>query len=72
MDTLTLASLAALLERRGWLVGTRNLTAEAGATPVTGADCDSRVVRPGHLFICKGAAFKPAYLAAALNAGAVA
>ncbi len=72
MDTLTLASLAALLERRGWLAGTRNLTAEAGATPVTGADCDSRVVRPGHLFICKGAAFKPAYLAAALNAGAVA
>ena len=72
MDTLTLASLAALLDEQGLLAGTHNLTAEAGAVPVTGTDCDSRVVRPGHVFVCKGAAFRPAYLAGALAAGAVA
>ena len=72
MDTMTLASLAALLDEQGLLAGTANLTADAGATPVTGADCDSRVVRAGHVFVCKGAAFKPAYLAGALRAGAVA
>ena len=72
MDTMTLASLAALLDEQGLLAGTANLTADAGATPVTGADCDSRVVRAGHVFVCKGAAFKPAYLAGALQAGAVA
>lgn len=72
MDTTTLASLAALLEGQGLLAGTHNLTAETGATPVTGADCDSRVVRAGHLFVCKGAAFRPAYLTSALERGAVA
>lgn len=72
MDTLTLASLAALLAKRGWLAGTRNLDDTTGATPLTGADCDSRVVRPGHLFICKGVAFRSAYLVSALEKGAVA
>lgn len=72
MNTTTLASLAGLLEEQGLLVGTRNLTAESGATPVTGADCDSRVVRAGHVFVCKGAAFRPAYLTSALDAGAAA
>lgn len=72
MNTTNLASLAALLEEQGLLAGTHNLTAEAGATPVTGADCDSRVVRAGHVFVCKGAAFKPAYLTSALQEGAVA
>ncbi|MDM8271629.1 Mur ligase family protein [Thermophilibacter provencensis] len=72
MNTTNLASLAALLEEQGLLAGTHNLTAEAGATPVTGADCDSRVVRAGHVFVCKGAAFKPAYLTSALEKGAVA
>ena len=72
MDTTTLASLASLLEEQGLLAGTANLTADAGATPVTGADCDSRVARAGHVFVCKGAAFKPAYLTSALGAGAVA
>ena len=70
MDTTTLASLASLLEEQGLLAGTTNLTADAGATPVTGADCDSRVARAGHVFVCKGAAFKPAYLTSALEAGA--
>ena len=72
MDTTTLASLASLLERSGLLAGTTNLTAETGSTPVTGADCDSRVAAAGHVFVCKGAAFRPAYLTSALEAGAVA
>ena len=72
MDTTTLASLAALLDEQGLLAGTHNLTPELAATPVSGADCDSRVVRPGHVFVCKGATFRPAYLASALDAGAVA
>ena len=70
MDTTTLASLASLLERSGLLAGTTNLTAETGSTPVTGADCDSRVAAAGHVFVCKGAAFRPAYLTSALEAGA--
>ena len=41
------------------------------AREVTGASCDSRAVKPGHIFICKGVAFKPAYLASAVAAGAV-
>lgn len=42
------------------------------ACPISGADCDSRVVLPGHLFICKGSAFRSEYLRSALDAGAVA
>ena len=68
----TLASLARLLDHEGLLATTANITAEKGATPVTGVDCDSRVVVPSHVFVCKGAAFKPAYLTSALEKGAVA
>lgn len=71
METTTLASLAELLRSEGLLRGTANLSADVADTPVCGADCDSRVVREGHLFICKGAAFKPVYLTSALSAGAV-
>lgn len=39
---------------------------------VSGMRVDSRVITPGNLFVCKGAAFKPAYLAAALERGGVA
>lgn len=69
---MTLASLVDLLRKEDLLAGTLNLTAEAGATPVSGADCDSRVPCAGHVFICKGRAFRPAYLASALEKGAVA
>ena len=72
MDTLNLASLAAALKDRGLLAGTRNVNETTGALPVTGADCDSRVAAPGHLFVCKGRAFKPAYLRSALERGAAA
>ena len=39
---------------------------------IAGTACDSRQVRPGDLFVCKGAAFRPQFLASALEAGAVA
>lgn len=72
MNTTTLASLVDLLRAEDLLAGTLNITAETGSTPVSGADCDSRVPCAGHVFICKGRAFKPAYLSAALGKGAVA
>ena len=67
MNTTNLSGIAELLRARGTLAEVRNLTQEAGATPVTGCDCDSRVVRPGHVFVCKGQAFRPAYLVSALE-----
>ena len=72
MDTTTLASLCDLLASEDLLAGTANLDAGTREVPVTGADSDSRFVRPQHVFVCKGAAFKPAYLASALQKGAVA
>ena len=68
----TLNSIAELLASKGLLAATKNLSDQAGATPVCGCDCDSRVVKPGHVFVCKGAAFRPAYLASAIEKGALA
>ena len=68
----TIASLVELLSEQKLLAASANLTDAALATPVTGADCDSRVPCQGHVFICKGQAFKPAYLQTALGKGAVA
>ena len=63
-----LSAYGALMEQTGVLVAQR-----LGADPlICHVSCDSRDVVPGTLFICKGAAFKPAYLADALAAGAVA
>ena len=68
----TIKRLAELLDAQGLLASTNNLAdSPAAKTPVSGCDCDSRVVEPGHLFVCKGAAFKPAFLTSALEAGAV-
>lgn len=68
----TMKKLAELLRREGLLAGTANIPASPTEdVAVSGADCDSRVVEPGHLFVCKGAAFKPAFLASALEAGAI-
>ena len=73
MNTTNIFELAALLQRKGLLADTIHLPAQTDEPIViTGADCDSRVVEPHHLFICKGSAFKPAFLQAALDAGAVA
>lgn len=68
----TLKQLAGLLQSEGLLASTAKLpNSFEEHVYVTGADCDSRMVEPGHLFICKGAAFKPDFLISALAAGAV-
>lgn len=74
MNTIAISQLAELLAQNGLLDHTVNLVpGTADHDPeVCGADSDSRFVRPQHLFVCKGAAFKPAYLTSALEKGAVA
>lgn len=64
----TLLSLVELLKGEELLVRTD----VARDADVSGADCDSRAAAPGHVFVCKGAAFKPAYLSSAVEKGAVA
>ncbi|MBR3234902.1 MAG: UDP-N-acetylmuramoyl-L-alanyl-D-glutamate--2,6-diaminopimelate ligase [Atopobiaceae bacterium] len=68
---ITLGDLVELLDEQGLLAHHTPL-GEAANTPVTGADCDSRVAAQGHVFVCKGAAFKPAYLLSAVEKGAIA
>lgn len=67
----TLESIASLLGGAGFLARKPSL-GDAASTSVTGADSDSRFAAPGHLFVCKGAAFRPQYLASAIEDGAVA
>ena len=69
---VTLAGVQNLLARHTILL--RGLADGCGAaeTPVTGAACDSRCARPGNVFFCKGAAFRPAFLTSALEKGAIA
>ena len=71
MDTIDLLTLTQLLFEQGLLTNACYLPTQEGVD-LCGADCDSRVVEPNHLFICKGAAFKPDFLISALDAGAVA
>lgn len=66
---MTLESLAQLLEERALLAAAHIEGAES--VTVTGADSDSRVVRLGNVFVCKGVAFRPTYLTSALDKGAV-
>ncbi len=68
-ESTTLLQLCELLENDGVLV---SAPAPGADTPVTGAACDSRFVRAGNVFVCKGRAFKSSYLTSALEAGAVA
>ena len=70
MNTITLAQLVSTLEEEHLLV--KAPANEMLATTIAGAACDSRVVRPGNLFICKGVAFRSSFLVAAQKAGAVA
>ena len=67
-NVTTLESLVDLLAARGLLAAAQIQE----DVRVTGADSDSRVVRPGNVFVCKGAAFRTAYLTSALEKGAVA
>lgn len=69
MNTHTLTQLAQTLEAAG--ISTE-LLPTGGEAAVSGAACDSRAVRPGNIFVCKGAAFRPAFLTSAREAGAVA
>ena len=70
---LTLTDVADLLRREGILASASTPAGpEQPQTPVSGAACDSRHVAPGNVFFCKGAAFRPAFLASALERGAVA
>ena len=48
------------------------LTEEDLNTEIEWLSCDSRNVKPGTLFVCKGVAFKPEYLQQAVEKGAVA
>lgn len=70
MDT-TLSHVLDALRAENLIVRTAHIDDALLATPLTGADCDSRVSAPGHLFICKGQAFRPAFLTSALEKGAV-
>ncbi len=70
MEKFTLQKLADLLEESSLLAGQKDVP--ENDLVLTGADSDSRFAGKGHLFVCKGAAFKPAYLASALERGAVA
>ncbi len=67
---VSLEALARELEVHG--VTARIEPENAGTTAVRGMTVDSREVEPGNLFVCKGAAFKPAFLASAADAGAAA
>ena len=71
---LNLSQLAACLEELGMLSEkTHVASAEAYQNvKIFGAAHDSRAVLHGNVFICKGVAFKPAFLPAALEKGAVA
>lgn len=69
---VTLADLAQTLRDEGLLAAGPTESDAARELLITGADCDSRYAAPGHLFICKGALFRDAYLSSAQELGAVA
>lgn len=82
MNTTTFSQLARLLAEKNLLLQTPSAPEAPSTAPaaqaeldqleLSGCDCDSRVAAPGHLFVCKGATFKPTYLAQAISQGAVA
>lgn len=67
LPSLSLEYLVALLNEAGCPAHR-----EGTDTQISGMTVDSREVAPGCLFVCKGAAFRPAFLASALKAGAAA
>jgi UDP-N-acetylmuramyl-tripeptide synthetase len=66
----SLNEYSALLDSKGLLINCN--AKEAGSTPVCGITYDSREVKPGYLFVCKGAAFKKEFLEKAVRAGCAA
>ena len=65
----SLNEYAALLKEKGLLASSG--VNEAGDLPVCGITYDSREVKKGYLFICKGAAFKKEFLEKAVQAGCI-
>ena len=61
-----------LLSRAGLLAPDSAPLPEAADRPLTGLSYDSRAVREGDLFVCKGNAFKEEYLDQAIQNGAAA
>lgn len=70
MTTLPRISLQAIVDTLNASGCTARLV--GGDVAIQGMTADSRKAAPGCLFVCKGAAFKPAFLQAALTAGAAA
>ncbi|WP_239284991.1 UDP-N-acetylmuramoyl-L-alanyl-D-glutamate--2,6-diaminopimelate ligase [Collinsella sp. An2] len=71
LPACSIDELADILRSRG--VDTRTLLPTASRpTTVVGMSIDSRTVEEGNLFVCKGAAFKPQFLADAIGRGAAA
>lgn len=67
-----LSDVLCLLQTKKLLKSSSVSSREARSLKVRGANADSRNVTPGNIFICKGSAFKPAYVGQALERGAVA
>lgn len=67
--TMTIEAMAALLRERGLL---KRIEGNANDKELTWLTCDSRQVKPGTLFICKGAAFRQEYLVQSAQRGAAA
>ncbi|MED9960875.1 MAG: UDP-N-acetylmuramoyl-L-alanyl-D-glutamate--2,6-diaminopimelate ligase, partial [Collinsella sp.] len=68
-EKLTLKRYIELLEAEGVVVSKPAVPCD---WPIEFATDDSRQVRPGTLFVCKGRAFKREYLVSAIADGAVA
>ena len=69
---MTLHELLALFTSKNIEYTTAHLDAVDQNAQLTDVASDSREVTPGSLFVCKGTHFSPAYLASAVEAGAVA
>ncbi|MDO5127650.1 MAG: UDP-N-acetylmuramoyl-L-alanyl-D-glutamate--2,6-diaminopimelate ligase [Eubacteriales bacterium] len=69
MQKYTLAQYRQLLQNKNMLV--EAVGCDANEEPVSLLTYDSKAVRPGTLFICKGAAFKKQYLDEAIKKGAI-
>lgn len=67
-----LADLVGMLDDNDLLLLPVHLDDASASTVVSGVDCDSRHVKPGHVFVCKGKAFVPDYLVQAHDKGAIA
>ncbi len=64
----TVRDLAQILEENNVLID--HIGDKNAVIGINGAACDSRCVKPGDIFICKGAAFKPQFLDSAIAQGA--